>query len=49
MREEIAALAAYLDDQLGGREPVLVEPMVGGGSCEISAVERAGERTWPGR
>jgi aminoglycoside phosphotransferase (APT) family kinase protein len=41
---DTATLAAFFDEQLGGHEPVSVEPMVGGGSCEIFAVERAGER-----
>ena len=44
MSEATSALAAYLDDQLGSHEPLRVEPMTGGGSCEIFAVERASER-----
>jgi aminoglycoside phosphotransferase (APT) family kinase protein len=40
----VASLAAFLDEQLGGHEPLRVDPMAGGGSCEVFAVERAGER-----
>jgi aminoglycoside phosphotransferase (APT) family kinase protein len=38
------ALAAFLDDALGDQSPLSVEPMVGGGSCEVFALERGGER-----
>jgi aminoglycoside phosphotransferase (APT) family kinase protein len=37
-------LAAFLDDVLGGHAPVVVEPMAGGGSCDLFALERDGER-----
>jgi aminoglycoside phosphotransferase (APT) family kinase protein len=37
-------LAAFLDDVLGGRAPVVVEPMAGGGSCDLFALDRDGER-----
>jgi aminoglycoside phosphotransferase (APT) family kinase protein len=40
----VAALGAFLDERLGGHEPVRVESMAGGGSCEVFAVDRAGER-----
>lgn len=39
---EAAALGAFLDDALGGHEPVAVERLAGGGSCEVFALERAG-------
>ena len=42
--EGTAALAALLDDALGDHRPVQVAPMVGGGSCEIFAVDRGGRR-----
>jgi aminoglycoside phosphotransferase (APT) family kinase protein len=38
-------LAAYLDQRLGQVEPITVEPMQGGGSCEIFAVDR-GDEHW---
>ena len=37
-------LAAFLDEQLGDHAPLDVEPMVGGGSCEIFALDRGGDR-----
>jgi aminoglycoside phosphotransferase (APT) family kinase protein len=37
-------LAAFLDDALGDRVPLAVEPMTGGGSCEVFGLERGGER-----
>jgi aminoglycoside phosphotransferase (APT) family kinase protein len=37
-------LAAFLDASLGDRVPLTVEPMAGGGSCEVFALERGGER-----
>jgi aminoglycoside phosphotransferase (APT) family kinase protein len=37
-------LRRYLDEALGGRVPIRVTPMVGGGSCEVFAVERGSER-----
>lgn len=37
-------LAAFLDDVLGEHEPLLVEPMVGGGSCEIFGLQRGAAR-----
>ncbi len=39
------ALAAFLDDALGDHRPLRVEPMVGGGSCEIFALDR-GDEQW---
>jgi aminoglycoside phosphotransferase (APT) family kinase protein len=33
-------LQRYLDDALGGSEPITVTPMVGGGSCEVFALDR---------
>ena len=38
------ALEAFLDEALGDHEPLTVEPMQGGGSCEVFALERGGER-----
>lgn len=37
-------LARFFDEQLGGRAPITVTPMVGGGSCEVFAIERGGAR-----
>jgi aminoglycoside phosphotransferase (APT) family kinase protein len=37
-------LAAFLDDALGDRAPLVAEPMAGGGSCEVFALTRGGER-----
>ena len=37
-------LAAFLDEALGDHVPLAVEPMQGGGSCEVFALERGGER-----
>ena len=37
-------LEAYLDDALGDRIPLRVTPMVGGGSCEVFAVDRGPDR-----
>ena len=37
-------LAAFLDEALGEPAPITVEPMQGGGSCEIFGLERGGER-----
>jgi aminoglycoside phosphotransferase (APT) family kinase protein len=33
-------LARFLDDSLGDQSPITVEPMTGGGSCDIFAVDR---------
>ncbi len=38
------ALARFLDDALGDRVPIEVEPMTGGGSCEIFAITRGSAR-----
>jgi len=38
------ALQCYLDEILGGSLPVTVTPMVGGGSCEVFAIERGTSR-----
>jgi aminoglycoside phosphotransferase (APT) family kinase protein len=37
-------LAAFLDEALGDHEPLSVEPMQGGGSCEIFGLERGRSR-----
>ena len=37
-------LEAYLNDFLGDRIPIRVTPMIGGGSCEIFAVDRGPDR-----
>ena len=37
-------LEAFLDDALGDRIPLRVTPMVGGGSCEVFAVDRGPDR-----
>ncbi|MFC1402149.1 MULTISPECIES: phosphotransferase family protein [Streptacidiphilus] len=37
-------LRRFLDARLGDRQPVAVEPMRGGGSCEVFAVTRGAER-----
>src|SRR5580704_16921966 len=37
-------LQRYLDNALGGHAPITVTPMVGGGSCEVFAVERGPSR-----
>jgi aminoglycoside phosphotransferase (APT) family kinase protein len=42
MTEE--GLQQYLDDALGDRVPIRVTPMVGGGSCEVFAVDRGAAR-----
>jgi aminoglycoside phosphotransferase (APT) family kinase protein len=41
--ENTPALQAFLDERLGDTEPITVEAMRGGGSCEIFAVSRGGE------
>ena len=38
-----ARLGAWLDEELGGSEPVATEALEGGGSCEIFSVRRADE------
>lgn len=37
-------LAAFLDEVLGDRVSLTVEPLVGGGSCEVFGLDRGGER-----
>jgi len=37
-------LEAFLDDALGDHVPLRVEPMQGGGSCEVFGLDRGGER-----
>jgi aminoglycoside phosphotransferase (APT) family kinase protein len=37
-------LQRYLDDVLGGRVPITVTSLVGGGSCEVFAVDRGAAR-----
>ncbi len=44
MSEPVAALRDFLDGRLGDSRPIEVEAMVGGGSCEIFAVQRGSER-----
>lgn len=41
---DTAALAAFLDERIGSPAPIQVEPMVGGGSCEIFSLERGADR-----
>ena len=41
---DTSRLAAFLDSSLGSRAALAVEPMTGGGSCEIFGLERGGER-----
>ena len=38
-------LAEFLDERLGDRSPITVTPMVGGGSCEVFAIDR-GDARW---
>jgi aminoglycoside phosphotransferase (APT) family kinase protein len=40
----IAPLQHYLDEALGDRVPITVTPMIGGGSCEVFALERGPSR-----
>lgn len=42
MADDTAALERFLDAQLGGAQPIGVEAMRGGGSCEIFSVTRGG-------
>jgi aminoglycoside phosphotransferase (APT) family kinase protein len=37
-------LQRYLDDALGGSDPITVTPMIGGGSCEVFALDRGTSR-----
>ena len=37
-------LARFLDDSLGDAERITVTPMVGGGSCEVFALDRGASR-----
>lgn len=43
--EGSARVIAFLDDALGSSAPTTVTPMVGGGSCEVFAIER-GDARW---
>jgi aminoglycoside phosphotransferase (APT) family kinase protein len=45
IQTETAALRAFLDAELGTSETIDVEPMTGGGSCEIFSIAR-GEHRW---
>ena len=45
MEDDASALAAFLDAQLGDHQRAVVEPMLGGGSCEIFSVRR-GSDSW---
>jgi aminoglycoside phosphotransferase (APT) family kinase protein len=42
---DTTALAAFLDEQLGDHEPIAVEAMTGGGSCEVFSLDR-GDHHW---
>src|SRR3984893_15662832 len=44
MSEDVDALRAFLDTRLGDRRDIEVDPMPGGGSCEIFEVRRGQER-----
>ncbi len=44
MNEPVDALRDFLDDRLGDTNAIDVEPMVGGGSCEIFAIDRGSAR-----
>ena len=37
-------LRDFLDDTLGGCIPITVTPMIGGGSCEVFAIDRGSSR-----
>jgi aminoglycoside phosphotransferase (APT) family kinase protein len=41
---EVERLTAFLDRHCGDHRDLSVEPMAGGGSCEIFAIDRGGER-----
>lgn len=41
----VDSLQAFIDAELGGHERITVTPMVGGGSCEVFAVDR-GDARW---
>jgi aminoglycoside phosphotransferase (APT) family kinase protein len=43
-KEEAASLARFLDNRLGDHVELTLAPMLGGGSCEVFAVERSGQR-----
>jgi len=45
MSESVDTLRRFLDERLGDRADLTVEPMVGGGSCDIYAVTRR-DRRW---
>lgn len=40
----VDALGRFVDERMGGAEPIEVTPMVGGGSCEVFAVDRGTSR-----
>jgi hypothetical protein len=42
--EPTGALREFLDEQLGDVADITVGAVVGGGSCEVFAVDRGGER-----
>jgi aminoglycoside phosphotransferase (APT) family kinase protein len=44
MSESVDTLRDFLDDRLGESSAIEVEPMVGGGSCDIFGVQRGDER-----
>jgi aminoglycoside phosphotransferase (APT) family kinase protein len=41
---DASALRRFLDDAIGGSEPLAVTPIVGGGSCEAFAIDRGAAR-----
>jgi len=41
----VDSLQAFIDANTGGHEPIVVTPLVGGGSCEVFAVDR-GDARW---
>ena len=42
--EDIAALTAFCDEVMGDSQPLQVQRMAGGGSCEVFAVDRGAQR-----
>lgn len=43
-REDVGALERFCDEHVGDRQPLRVERLAGGGSCEVFAVDRGDER-----
>lgn len=44
MNEPTDALERFLSERLGGPASIVVEPMIGGGSCEVFSVDRGSSR-----